>query len=81
LLYSSRICGLKRGAQISASRRPFGVTLCQLIQLSKSFGLGFRFGAPFPMERSNIEPNNKKPGVERRANSSTQIGRICAMLD
>jgi hypothetical protein len=68
------------------------VTLCQLIQLSKSFGLGFRRSAPFPTGRSNLEPTgrglnkstrtrNKKPGVERRANSSTHIGRICAMLD
>jgi len=47
---------------------------CQQIQLSKSFGPAC---AKAPRSRRGVrisEPNNKKPGVERRANSSTHGG-------
>jgi hypothetical protein len=36
---------------------------------------------PIPDGAFEHRTENKKPGVERRANSSTHIGRICAMLD
>jgi len=75
---SSRTYGFNVTPKPNASLRRPGITLCQLIQLSKSFG--FPWEAPhsrWGVQRSN---RNKKPGIERRANSSA-IRRIHSKLD
>jgi hypothetical protein len=82
MLYSSRTCRCHAARGLP----PCGggtcdALFCQQIQLSKSFGPG---GCRAPRARRSVRRNstrNKKPGVERRANASTQSGRIRAMLD
>jgi hypothetical protein len=49
-------------------RRPIGVTFCQLIHLSKN--VGFPKEAPCARQGVQSSNRNKKPGVERRVNSS-----------
>jgi hypothetical protein len=64
-----QICGLNRVAIRSDKTGANYFAFCQLLQLSKSFGPGHRPERSAPGGTfENLRTENKKPGVERRAN-------------
>jgi hypothetical protein len=63
----------RRNSHRLASKRAAS-RLCQLLQLSKSFGSGYRPERSAPGGTSDkLSNRNKKPGVERRANPPANI--------
>jgi hypothetical protein len=70
LLYSSRTCGLNAAHKSPLCSGACASRFCQLIQLSKSLRIPGIPGTPHSRRDVQLRTENKKPGAERRANSS-----------